>query len=162
MANYQLVAWTEDGQVRMIPSEVNAFMLEGLDEIERLIDGIRYGTRHEVGDILRVSYACERLGLRLLGVGRLDDAFLMYVRAAEYCCSSDNNWEDTEYGEVLCRPLRGRFFAMFCQCKDLVRQYPRLRPVWAVSGLQGTCDFVTSADRLIEAEIAGWYDYLGK
>ena len=47
---------------------------------------------------------------------------------------------------------------MFCQCKDMVRQYPKLRPAWAVSGLQAACDFVTSADKLIEAEIAGWYD----
>ena len=155
MADYQLVAWTEKGRVKMIPSEVNAFMLEDLARIERLIDGVRYGTDHEIGDILRVSQAFERLGIRLMGVGRPEDAFRMFARAAGFCCSSDDNWLDTDYGEMLCRPLRGRFFAMFNRCRELVRQYPKLRLAWAASGLQESCDLINAPVRLWDAENAG-------
>lgn len=160
--SYQLVAWTERGQVRMIPSEVDAFVRDDLDAIARLIDRIRYGTDHEVHDILQVSEAYERLGLRLLEVGRMQDAFRQFAHAAECCCASDNNWEDTEYGERLCRPLCGRFFAMFCMCKDLVRRDPRLQFAWARSRLQETCDSVTAADRCLAAEWADWREEFRK
>lgn len=58
MANsYQLVAWTEKGQVRMIPSEVTAHLQAELDEINHLVEQIRYVTPHERGDIFRVTHA---------------------------------------------------------------------------------------------------------
>ena len=155
MAVYQLVAWTENGRVKMIPSEVNAFMLDDLAGIERLVDRVRYGTDHEIGDILRVSRACERLGIRLLGVGRMEDAFLLFAQAAECCCSSDGNWVDTDYGGMLCKPLRGRFFTMFCLCKGLVRRYPRLKLAWEASGLQEKCDLINAPVRLWDAENDG-------
>ena len=37
---YQLVAWTEKGRVRMIPSEVIAFMHQSIDEIDRISDKV--------------------------------------------------------------------------------------------------------------------------
>jgi hypothetical protein len=157
MANaYQLVAWTEKGKVRMIPSEVTAFMQDDLEEIDRLIDRIRYGTDYEVHDILRVSCAYEKLGLRLLEVGRTQDAFLQYAHAAECCCASRNNWEEGEYGEQLCRPLRSRFFAMFSECRELVRRYPTLRYAWVETDLRESYGSVTAAERLWTAEWADW------
>lgn len=152
----QLVAWTDRGQVRMIPSEVEAFMEEDLEEIDRLIDGIRYGTDWEVHDILQVSSAYEKLGIRLLGVGRTQEAFLQFARSAECCCTSRNNWEDGEYGEQLCRPLRGRFFAMFYACRDLVRRYPSLRYAWVDTDLRESYDSVTAAFRRWTVEWADW------
>lgn len=135
--SYQLVAWTSNSQVRMIPSQVTAFIHQSLDEIDSLSDKIRYGSRFEVRDILEVSSSYEKLGLRLLDLGRVEEAFLQIAQAAECCCcASDINWIYLdEYGESLCRPLRGRFFAMFCQCKDLLRKYPRLKYTWEESGL---------------------------
>ena len=141
----------------MLPSEVNTFIHEELDKIDRLGDSVRYGTHHEVHDLLLLSSAYEKLALRLLDLGRIEDAFIQLSQAALCCPASWNNWEDTEWGEMLCKPLRGRFFAMFCACKDLVREYPRLRYSWAKSGLQEACDELTHRDALIEAECESIY-----
>jgi hypothetical protein len=151
--SYRLVAWTDNGQVRMLPSEVNTFIHEELDKIDRLGDSVRYGTYHEVHDLLQLSSAYEMLAIRLLDLGRMEDAFIQFSQAALCCPASWNNWEDTEWGEMLCKPLRGRFFAMYCTCKDLVRAYPRLRYCWAKSGLQEACKEITHRDALIKAEI---------
>jgi len=133
--SYQLVAWTDKGQVRMLPGEVTAYLHDELDAIFQQADRIRYRTAYERGDILRVSQAYEKLAVRLLDLGRIEEAFEQYVQAAQ-CCLSSLEWDDTEWGEVLCRPLRGRFFAMFCACKDLLRKYPRLKHDWDESGLR--------------------------
>ena len=152
---YQLVAWTENGQVKMIPSEIVSFLHEELDNINRLSDRIRYKTNHEVHDLLQVSAAYEKLGLQLLVLGQIEDAFIQFTQAALCCTASGNNWRETEWGPVLEKPLRGRFFAMFCQCKDLVRKYPKLRFAWEESGLQGECNYITYADRCFEIEWDG-------
>ena len=135
----------------MIPSEVTAHLHAELDAINRLVDSIRYRTVYERGDIFRVSQAYEKLAVRLLNLGRIEDAFEQYAHAAQ-CCLSSNEWQDTEWGEILCRPLRGRFFAMYCECKDLVRKCPRLKYNWEESGLQRSCNSVTYASRCFENE----------
>ena len=136
-------------QVRMIPSQVTAFIHQALGEIDALSDKIRYGSHFEVGDLLEVSSAYERLGKQLLDLGQIEDAFLQFAQAAECCCSAtDHNWEYiAEYGYRLRSPLRGRFFAMYSQCKDLVRKYPRLRFNWEESGLTDSLGYVTEADQ---------------
>lgn len=68
--SYQLVAWTDQGQVRMIPSQMDAFVQEEMGQINRIIDRVRYGTYHEVGDLLKVSSAYEKQALRLLDLGQ--------------------------------------------------------------------------------------------
>lgn len=153
--SYQLVAWTDKGQVRMIPSEIASFIHKELEGINRLIDRIRYKTYHEVHDLLQVSSAYEKLGLQLLDLGQIDDAFIQFAQAALCCTASGNNWRETEWGPVLEKPLRGRFFAMFCQCKDLVRKYPKLRFAWEESSLQSECNYLTYADRCFEIEWNG-------
>lgn len=115
MANsYQLVAWTEKGQVRMIPSEVTAHLQAELGEINHLVEQL--------------------------------------AQAAK-CCLFSSEWDETEWGDVLCRPLQGRFFAMFCACKEMARKYPRLKYAWVESGLQGACNRVTHALRLYKADL---------
>ena len=111
--SYQLVAWTDKGRVKMIPSEITAFLQKELDGINRLSDRIRYKTYHEVHDLLQVSSAYEKLALRLLDLGRPEDAFTQLSQAALCCTASGSNWRETEWGPVLEKPLRGRFFAMF-------------------------------------------------
>ena len=153
--SYQLVAWTDKGQVRMIPSQLNAYIHEEVEHLNRINDRVRYGTYHEVGDLLKVSSAYEKLALSLLDLGQTEAAFLLLAEAAHCCTASWNNWEDTEWGYVLCKPLRGRFFAMFCACKDLVRKYSKLHYVWEDSGLQEACDHLNYAVRLFELECYG-------
>lgn len=152
---YQLVAWTDKGQVKMIPSEIASFLHKELDNINCLSDRIRYKTAHEIHDLLQVSSAYEKLAYQLLDLGQIEDAFIQFSQAALCCTASGNNWRETEWGDVLEKPLRGRFFAMFCQCKDLVRKYPRLRFAWEESGLQSECDYITYADRCFEIEWNG-------
>ena len=131
----------------MIPSEVTSFMHQSLDEIDRLIDKVRYGTRFEVRDLLQVSEAYERFGFRLLELGRIEDAFNQFAQAADCCCRSENNWTYNDEFASLCSPLRGRFFAMYGRCKDLVRKYPVLKYLMSESGLDKTLDIVTEADQ---------------
>lgn len=145
--SYQLVTWTEKGQVRMILSLVDAFIHDEVEKLDRICDRVRYGSYHEVGDLLKVSSAYEKLALEVLALGQTESAFLLLAEAAFCCTASRGNWEDTEWGEILCKPLRGRFFAMFCACKDLVRKYPQLRYAWEESGLSGVCDRITEVDR---------------
>lgn len=159
--SYQLVAWTDKGQVKMIPSEIASFLHKELDGINRLSERIRYKSHYEVHDLLQVSSAYEKLAYQLLDLGQIGDAFIQFSQAAICCTSSAFNWHETEWGPVLEKPLRGRFFAMFCQCKDLVRKYPKLRFAWEESGLQKECAYLTYADRCFENEwdsIAGDFE----
>lgn len=137
MTNYQLVAWTVKGQVRMIPSQVTAYIHEELDAIDALSDRIRYGSSYEIRDILEVSSAYEKLGHRLLQLGRIEDAFFQYTQAAQCCLScSERCWRDYDEWVELSTPLRGRFFAMYLECKELVRDHPVLQNEWQATGLQ--------------------------
>lgn len=152
MANsYQLVAWTDKGQVRMIPSEVTAYLHAEMAVIDRMADKIRYLTVYERSDIFRVSQSYEKLAVRMMDLGRTEDAFELYVQAAQ-CCLSSNEWQHTEWGEILCKPLRGRFFAMYCACKDLARKYPKLKYNWDESGLRDSLNSVTYAFDCFENE----------
>lgn len=148
--SYQLVAWTDKGRVRMIPSQLKAYINDEIQQLNRINDSVRYGTYHEVNDLLKVSSAYEKLALNLLDLGKAEEAFLLLAEAAHCCTASLNNWRETEWGDVLEKPLRGRFFAMFCACKDLVRKHPKLKYVWEDSGLQQACNHLTYADRCFE------------
>ena len=146
MANaYQLVAWTEKGRVRMIPSQISACLCEEQAAIDALRARIGYGTSHEIRDILEVSSACERLGHRLLQLGAVEAAFLQYVDAARSCLHcSERLWYETDDGfETLCAPLRGRFFALFLECKELARQHAGLEYAWTSSGLQASANYLS-------------------
>ena len=85
MANsYQLVAWTDKGQVRMIPSEVTAYLHAEMAVIDRMADKIRYLTVYERSDIFRVSQSYEKLAVRMMDLGRTEDAFELYVQAKHF------------------------------------------------------------------------------
>lgn len=60
---YQLVAWTDNGKAKMIPSEISSFLHKELDNIGQLSNHIRYKTNHEVHDLLQLSSAYEKLGI---------------------------------------------------------------------------------------------------
>ena len=95
---YQLVAWTDKGQVKMIPSEIASFLHKELDNINCLSDRIRYKTAHEIHDLLQVSSAYEKLAYQLLDLGQIEDAFIQFSQAALCCTASGNNWRETEWG----------------------------------------------------------------
>ena len=54
--SYQLVAWTDKGKVRMIPSQLKAYISEEVQHLNRINERVRYGTYHEVGDLLSISW----------------------------------------------------------------------------------------------------------
>lgn len=86
--SYQLVAWTDKGQVKMLPCEVNALISESQAKIDRLIDGIRFDTYYEVSDILEVCGAYEQLGISLLNLSKIDEAFRQFAKAASRITSA--------------------------------------------------------------------------
>lgn len=96
--SYQLVAWTDNGQVKMLPSEIATFIHKEQEYINSIADRVRYKTPHEVQDLLKVSYAYEKLGLQLLALSRIEDAFKQFEQAALCCTASGNNWRETEWG----------------------------------------------------------------
>jgi len=141
---YQLVAWTDKGKVKMIPSQVTAFISEELEEIETLTDRIGFGTHHEIQDILQVSSSYEKFGHGLLALGKPEEAFIQYARAAKCCLRcSERHWHVYEYYETVSKPLRARFFAMYLECKELVRKYPYLELEWDKSGLEESVKSIT-------------------
>ena len=155
---YELVAWAGHGRVKLSRSEMNAYMRESIQEFDELEAKVRYGTRFEIQDILDLSGAYERFGCRMLEFGRMLDAFFVFATAAECCCRSENGWRyNDEYGSILCGPLRGRFFAMFCRCKEMLRDYPWLESSWKQTGLDFCMDQVTEFQRNVRYEMDWFY-----
>ena len=98
---YQLVAWTEIGQVKMIPS-----LLAELAEpyVERI-----QGDEDE----------SEVWG---------ENAFLRYADAAITVTNcSDCCWKDAEVGYLLHTPLGHRFLAMYNYCSQIAEEHPALK-----------------------------------
>ena len=93
--SYQLVAWTDKGQVRMIPSEVTDYIHAELEAIDRQADSIRYRSEQERGGILKLSQAYEKLAVGLQRLGRIEDAFEQYARAAQCCLQSKSHLQQS-------------------------------------------------------------------
>ena len=151
--SYQLVAWTDKGQVKMIPSVLSEVVAPYLERIIELKEGIRYFTEYEVGDLLALSRAHERLGQVLLHLDSPMEAFREFAKAADCCLMcSDGHWIDRDRDFTVCRPLRGRFFAMYERCADMARRIPHLEHHLQETGLYGSREAITRAERVWRAE----------
>lgn len=127
----QLVAWTDKGQVRMIPSLVSEMVQPYVETIEKL-EKMSRNDEEEVLIILRLSRAYEALGDFFLRIGYWRDAFPQFVKAALTCVpSSDSCWLDCEDGYLLLRPLRNRFLSMHDRCLSMLKNRPSLQEsIW--------------------------------
>ena len=129
MANkkYTLAAWTENGQVRMIPSLVNELSVPYREKIERL-KGLWQEVENEVGWLLAQSRAHEEFARFLLRVGYPNEAYVEFENAAKVCLyCSDSLWLQGARGEFPTLPLYYRFLAMHRQCVLLTKESPVLK-----------------------------------
>jgi hypothetical protein len=155
MANkkYTLAAWTDRGQVRMIPSLVNELSVPYRDRIERLQASYR-DVENEVGWLLSRSRAHEEFARFLMRVGYPKEALTEYENAARVCTlCSDELWVDGDYGYAPPLPLLYRFLAMHRECRKLSSEHPILKEVYRSSGLEEKYMWYTADMRECRSEI---------
>lgn len=161
--NCTLVAWTENGQVRMILSLVQAGAVYYLEKARRLEEGYSevYNAGDEISWLLRWSGALEDCAVYYLRFGLYRDAYKCYDAAARVCSyCSDELWLQGCRCDFPTLPLLYRFLAMHGRCRQLVRKYPALQLDYRGSELESDYLWFTTDDRDSEAEVCGCIEYL--
>ena len=157
---YALVAWTEKGDLRMVPSLVNEAALPYLERIEEL--EAEYGdVDDEIGWLLELSRAHEALARFYMSVDYPLEAYVEYKNAARVCSyCSDRLWLQGCHCEFPTLPLYYRFLAMHARCRDLARQNPRILNMYKGSDLESSYLFYTTDDRETDWEVHSCFEYL--
>ena len=148
--SYSLVAWTENGQVRMVPSLVNEMKVPYEEKIARIESQVY---ENEVGWLIAQSRAWEEYARFFIEIGYYRQAYRCYENAARVCTfSSDIFWVQDENCERPVLPLYYRFLSMHNRCKGLIRQHPVLMDEYRDSDLEKSYLFYTRDDRRRERE----------
>ena len=133
---YTLVAWTEKGEVRMVPSLIN----DAAEPYRRRIaylESFRDDVVDEVGWLIAQSRAHEAFARFLLSVGHPREAYVEFSNAAVVCTfCSDTVRAQGETCDSRARPLLGRFLAMHCECIRLAQMDKPLARIYEGSELQ--------------------------
>lgn len=141
----QLVAWAENGRVRMLPSLVRQLEQSYIEQIEDIESLRPFHFREQPKYLIELSRAYENLGVYYERVGYIRDAFDAYAAAAIEVTNVDDFWWcDCDEGFVLSQPFRGRFFTMYGQCRRLLRKLPALRDTAAYAALMDGYKRVTA------------------
>ena len=155
--NYTLVAWTENGNLRMVPSLVNIAAEPYKARIEQL-EAQWEDVEDEIGWLLARSRAHERFARFLLSVGYPREAYEEYRNAAMVCaCCSDELWLQGEACDFPALPLLYRFLSMHRQCVRLALKDDFLRNRYKGSDLEGHYHFFTLDDQITEREFSESY-----
>jgi hypothetical protein len=145
---YTLVAWTDHGQLRMIPSLVEASAKPFKERIDRLEQDDAFALRDEVGWLIERSCAYETLACYYLRMGCTREAFDACEQAALVCaCCSDRLWLQGSRCDFPALPLLGRFHAMHARCRELARNNPTLRFRYRESDVRRWYVFFTTDER---------------
>lgn len=150
---YTLVAWTENGEVRMVPSLINEASRPYRGKIERI------ESQRDVDDearwLLARCQAHEEFARFLLGVGRPREAYLEFENAAMVCTwCPDELWLQGDRCGFPALPLLYRFLSMHRECLRLALADRYLRLRYEGSKLQQDYRFFTLDDRETEMEIS--------
>lgn len=149
--SYSLVAWTENGQLRMVPSLVKEMVVPYEEEIARV--EAQEG-EDEVGWLIARSRSWEEFARFFLSLGYFRQAYRCYENAAEVCTyCSDELWLQSETCAFPTLPLLYRFLSMHNRCRELVKVHPILRYAYADSALESNYLFFTRDDRRADAEL---------
>lgn len=149
----QLVAWAENGRVRMLPSLVRQLAQPYIEQIEDIESLRPFHFREQPKYLIELSRAYENLGVYYERVGYIRDAFDAYAAAAIEVTNVDDFWWcDCDEGFVLSQPFRGRFFTMYGQCRRLLRKLPALRDTAAYAALKDGYKRVTAVLELWHQE----------
>lgn len=141
----QLVAWTENGRVRMLPSLVRQLAQPYIEQIEDIESLRPFHFREQPKYLIQLSRAYEDLGRFYERVGYIRNAFDAYASAAIEVTNVDDFWWcDCDEGFVLSMPFRGRFFTMYGQCRRLLRKHPALRNTASFAALMDDYKRVTA------------------
>ena len=129
-----LVAWTQKGQIRMIPSLINELAepyRERIAEVET-----KYPHKdNEVAWLLAQSRAHEDFARFLERLGRPNEAYQEFENAALVCTfGEDKGWLYGEECKKESRPLLYRFLAMHRECLDLTKG-SKVLGIWYDMGL---------------------------
>lgn len=120
--SYSLVAWTEEGKVRMVPSLVNEMKVPYEEKIARL-ESREYDD--ELEWLLERSRAWEEYAEFFLDLGYFRQAYRCYENAAlSTTPGSDLLWVQDLDSERPVMPLYYRFLAMHGKCRELIGQHP--------------------------------------
>jgi hypothetical protein len=141
----QLVAWTENGRVRMLPSLVRQLAQPYIERIEEIESLRPFHFREQPKYLIDLSRAYENLGVYYERVGYFRESFDAYAAAAIEVTNVDDFWWcDCDEGFVLSQPFRGRFFTMYGQCRRLLRKLPALKDTAAYAALMDDYKRVTA------------------
>lgn len=152
--NYTLVAWTESGKLRMVPSLVNIAAEPYKETIARL-EAMWEDVEDEIGWLLARSRAHERFARFLLSVGYPREAYQEYRNAAMVCAwCSDELWLQGESCDFPALPLLYRFLSMHRQCVTLALKDEFLKNRYKGSDLEDHYLFFTLDDRITERELS--------
>lgn len=151
---YQLMAWTDKGQVKMVPSLVAELAEPYAQRIQAAEEEPRaHGEDAQTGQIFRRSRVHEALGRFFLRVGYWEDAFLQFAEAATTVTNcSDDLWIDADEGFLLHTPLEHRFLAMYNRCRDLAEEHPTIKGSIQWHKLRHEWERVTDVHRIWRAQ----------
>ncbi len=151
-----LVAWTENGQLRMVPSLVNEMKIPYEEKIAR-IEAQEY--ENEVGWLLARSRSWEEYARFFMNLAYYKQAYQCYDNAARVCTyCSDALWRQSETCEFPTLPLLYRFLSMHNRCRQLTKEHPALRYEYEGSDLQRSYLFFTQDDWRTEIEFRESYE----
>ena len=150
---YALVAWTENGKVRMVPSLVNEaadYYRQRIARLESLCEEVE----NEVGWLLSQSRAHEDLARFLLSVGFPREAYIEFSNAATVCTfGPDELWLQGDNCGFPALPLLYRFLAMHRECVRLAQGDRFLASSYEKSELRKDYLFFTKDDRETAREL---------
>ena len=144
---YTLVAWTENGKVRMVPSIVNEAADYYRQRIARL-ESLRDEVEDEIGWLLAQSRTHEDFARFLLRVGHPREAYTEFCNAATVCTfCSDELWLQGDNCGFPALPLLRRFLSMHRECVRLAQGDRVLAITYARSDLRKDYLHFTQDDR---------------
>ena len=148
------MAWTDKGQVKMVPSLASELAEPYMKRIQAAEDEPRaHGEDAETEQLFRRSRAHEALARFFLRVGYWEDAFLQFAEAALLITNcSDDRWNDAEVGFLLHTPLEHRFLAMYNSCRQLAEEHPTLKVSVQWDNLLRNWSRVTDVHRIWSTE----------
>ena len=129
---YTLVAWTEKGEVRMIPSLIN----DAAEPYKRRItylESLSEDVEDEIGWLIAQSRAHEAFARFLLSVGHPREAYVEFGNAALVCTGFRVQDEDCDSP---IRALLSRFLAMHSECVKLAQKDRPIARTYEGSELQ--------------------------
>lgn len=149
----QLVAWTDNGRIRMIPSLIRQFAQPHIERIAEIESNRPNSFKEQPRYLIDLSRAYESLGNYYERFGYIREAFDAYVEAAISVTRADDYWWcDCDEGFFLSKPLQGRFFEMYVYCRRLFRMCPALKDSIAFESLMYEYKLLTAVTDIWHSE----------